>query len=952
MEPRPGHGSARLEVERRGGLEDEASRVAEGIVAHAGEPLSVSVRSVAPLALQKQERPETPPSTTTMPGEVPADPEAEEEKKTATMWEKVGTELAKEALKQFGKIPGVAEVYKAIENFFDLTAVQIVGGLGYTATAATMIVVNAMEMQARTEPGAVPPEETMFGVKGTWDFTSAPKDIKVLTPIGDLPPSFGEEKPATGGSTKLAVKPSSVPEDPIGKKLREAKEEQFVMNWVLSRQDEILNPVKESRKKPARRKKKPRARRKPPRAPERRRREEEWPSFKRRSEGAAPAHDEPEVADAGRRTPGRPLDPEMRDRMERGLGCDFGRVRVHADAASAAAAEALNARAYTVGRDVVFGAGEYRPATAEGLRLLAHELTHVVQQGGAQPVREPSDGALRRVPPSSLTGPSPAAPRTGPSAIAGAHRAEPAPPAPLLQRKCACGGSAGLTGECADCRRKRVPGRLQTKLAVNGPGDPFEREADRVAEQITRIPASPPDLDGQSGPARANLQRQVSSEGGGLAEAPPIVTEALRSSGQAMDSSTRAFFEDRFGHDFSQVRIHSDSLAADSARAVNALAYTVGSHVAFDRGRYAPTSSEGRRLLAHELAHVVQQAGGDGIPSPLLQRQGKGTARPKCGEHFRYEFDGVINDERPEAHRGVPRMYYADVGQAEAERKPGEPPGKGKVKRKPIEPLTTGTGVEVGQLDRLNPLWRAVCYKAKGMPWQIMWVLDEYISRKGEPKKEAEKKTVPSQKCAWPPIDPTPLPAPDAATEMLTGTQVLSVLVDSYKEHTKDNRYLDNAFWGSDPADTSTWPCTLWDALKKITYRIFFKAIFKVAARTQSFPDLWSKIRRVKNCWDEASNHGFEFDTLGDDEALRNALKKSDAFCRDFPLTESIYHKGQDCWREITGAGEGLHFCLGKGLSPNVHIDLTQPASGKLLGYCQYDPSALKKHGEDVSKED
>ena len=89
--------------------------------------------------------------------------------------------------------------------------------------------------------------------------------------------------------------------------------------------------------------------------------------------------------------------------------------------------------------------------------------------------------------------------------------------------------------------------------------------------------------------------------------APPIVHEVLRSPGQPLDAATRAFMESRFGHDFSQVRVHSNAAAEQSARAVNALAYTVGRDIVFNAGRYAPKTSAGQRLLAHELTHVVQQ---------------------------------------------------------------------------------------------------------------------------------------------------------------------------------------------------------------------------------------------------------------------------------------------------------------------------------------------------------
>ena len=90
---------------------------------------------------------------------------------------------------------------------------------------------------------------------------------------------------------------------------------------------------------------------------------------------------------------------------------------------------------------------------------------------------------------------------------------------------------------------------------------------------------------------------------------PSIVQEVLRVPGQPLEAETRAFFEPRFGHDFSRVRIHTDAKAADSARAVDALAYTVGSEIVFGTAQYAPATMEGKMLLAHELTHVMQQNG-------------------------------------------------------------------------------------------------------------------------------------------------------------------------------------------------------------------------------------------------------------------------------------------------------------------------------------------------------
>jgi hypothetical protein len=107
-------------------------------------------------------------------------------------------------------------------------------------------------------------------------------------------------------------------------------------------------------------------------------------------------------------------------------------------------------------------------------------------------------------------------------------------------------------------------------------------------------------------------KRARASDTGQIA-APPIVHEVLRSPGQPLDPVTRAFMEPRFGYDFSEVRVHSDATAEQSARDVNAHAYTVGHDIVFGARRFVPDSHEGRRLIAHELTHVVQQSGTGGI---------------------------------------------------------------------------------------------------------------------------------------------------------------------------------------------------------------------------------------------------------------------------------------------------------------------------------------------------
>ena len=190
----------------------------------------------------------------------------------------------------------------------------------------------------------------------------------------------------------------------------------------------------------------------------------------------------------------------------------------------------------------------------------------------------------------------------------------------LFRRKCACGGSSRSTGACSDCEKTsllRQP--LQTKLRINEPGDEYEQEADRVAEQVMSMPEARRGRKGND-PARSPVvQRHIALESSiGIGFAPQMVHDVLNSQGQPLDSATRAFFEPRFGHDFGAVRVHADRDAAQSASVVQARAYTVGTDLVFGGGGFVPGTASGRRLLAHELTHVVQQ--GQGGKQGILQR--------------------------------------------------------------------------------------------------------------------------------------------------------------------------------------------------------------------------------------------------------------------------------------------------------------------------------------------
>src|SRR5262249_53580209 len=161
---------------------------------------------------------------------------------------------------------------------------------------------------------------------------------------------------------------------------------------------------------------------------------------------------------------------------------------------------------------------------------------------------------------------------------------------------------------------------LQAKLMVGAVGDQHEEDADRTAEQVMGMPAPSADqvvqrkcelceeAEKEKKEEGSPVQRKAAAAGGATSgEAPASVPEVLRSSGARLDMEARAFMEPRFGRSFGEVRVHTDEAAARSAAEIGAAAYTVGAHIGFGAGRYAPATDAGRRLLARELTHVEQQ---------------------------------------------------------------------------------------------------------------------------------------------------------------------------------------------------------------------------------------------------------------------------------------------------------------------------------------------------------
>lgn len=200
-----------------------------------------------------------------------------------------------------------------------------------------------------------------------------------------------------------------------------------------------------------------------------------------------------------------------------------------------------------------------------------------------------------------------------------------------------------------------APATTQPNFVVSTPKDRYEQEADHLADQVMGMP-------------EPQLQRAFESG-----------TSGLSGNGQSLPPSTRAFFEPRFGHDFGDVRIHADTKAAHTASALGARAFTAGRDLFFGAGEYAPHAVEGQRLIAHELAHVVQhRKTGDsvirrqatdsgtthvmifrGVPSFLSCETSELDTDPDtscCSAHTRSRIPGLYTSSRQYADRAISRM--------------------------------------------------------------------------------------------------------------------------------------------------------------------------------------------------------------------------------------------------------------------------------------------------------
>jgi hypothetical protein len=394
----------------------------------------------------------------------------------------------------------------------------------------------------------------------------------------------------------------------------------------------------------------------------------------------------PAVAQAlrGMAGAGAPLPESERRFFEGRFGYELSRVRIHDDPRAAETARDLNAHAFTFGNDVAFAAGRYRPDTAGGRRLLAHELAHVVQQGSASPllggaalpVRSGGAAVVARKADTATEGAAPAAEPASPVAgglvveddaltlLSGQIR-KSAFLGQLRQAGCAAADEvlvrAGRsTAGCPYLEKalafyaerpagyvERAARKMVGGANVRSAAELVPLVAGRMAAGVETwlatgsLPRNLPDelqaaMPGGGG-AATSAGAEAASGGGGVSfkDGPgganrgtdPTALAARLGPGRPLDGSTRVRMESAFGESLGGVRIHDDPVAAGASRDLNARAFALGSHVAFSRDSYRPGTPVGDALLAHELAHVVQQ-GGAAARSPAGKAGARVAAEP------------------------------------------------------------------------------------------------------------------------------------------------------------------------------------------------------------------------------------------------------------------------------------------------------------------------------------
>ena|GEM_PF-4261898 len=369
--------------------------------------------------------------------------------------------------------------------------------------------------------------------------------------------------------------------------------------------------------------------------------EEEEKEVSRKESGNESSFSAPSIVNDALSSGGKSMDAETRSFMESRFSYDFGNVKIHDDGLAAKSASSINALAYTSGNDVVFNSGQYNTNSDSGKRLLAHELTHVVQQSDL-PVRRQEETPITEEP---LLGTQPARFIVEDDEEPGEGQVRKSEFLDRLNTEICATVDETMQGtpfSSANCPYIRAafarhynssPIQIQQLLERYAPLTAFAQSIDEVIASVKSRVAIAAFQWLQNGGNLSELTDEASSlvpdggeenpggiflkenSGGGQASDSPASVISNLGKGSPLDGSTRGKMESAFGTSFSDVEVHTDSHASSLSSSMNARAFTVGNHIAFSNGEHQPGSLIGDALMAHELAHVVQQKGAGGSGS-------------------------------------------------------------------------------------------------------------------------------------------------------------------------------------------------------------------------------------------------------------------------------------------------------------------------------------------------
>ena len=343
---------------------------------------------------------------------------------------------------------------------------------------------------------------------------------------------------------------------------------------------------------------------------------------------------------------GSPLPERTRGLMQNAFNADFSGVRIHTGNSANDMSRGIQARAFTHGQDIYFNRGEYSPESGEGKRLLAHELTHTLQQSGSNIQRKEATEQQEESPssqPSTFIVEDNSAPAAGQMTksefLATLNAAVCATVDQELRGTPYSSDNCPYISAAFSRHQNSSATQIEQLLARYEPNTTSAQTAEGliglvlrrvsvavnrwkqrgnladVPEDITGLLAeggsdAPPKSTGEAGQSVApSLQFKANAGGANATQSPQAVMQNL-GKGSPLDGSTRGRMESAFGTNFGNVEIHTDSNASNLASGMNARAFAVGNHIAFGSGEHQPGTLMGDALMAHELAHTVQQGNG------------------------------------------------------------------------------------------------------------------------------------------------------------------------------------------------------------------------------------------------------------------------------------------------------------------------------------------------------